>query len=205
MTQPIGPSDIDFVVRLSTTTLQGNDLDWSAKAGPLDWTRWELLAHMADDLFGYAAQLGVPNARVYVPFGTTADRPGAPDEAVHVQDGAGLDGALLVFESTGALLAAMVARASESARAHHVWGQPDRAGVAAMGIVEVLVHMNDLTVGTQTQWSPPPELCARILDRLFPDVEVGADPWESLLWATGRFESDERPKRVEWRWYGDVR
>lgn len=202
MTQPLGPSDVDAVVESAIATLTDADLDWSAPAGSLDWTRWELLGHMADDLFGYAEQLGAPGITGYVPFLLSSVRAGAPNETIHVADDAGVDGAMQVLRSTGAMLSGVVARAADSTRAHHVYGASDRTGFAAMGIVEVLVHMYDLTVDTDTSWEPSSELCARVLARLFPDVELGAEPWQTLLWATGRVELGDRPRRESWRWYG---
>lgn len=202
MTQPLGPSDVDAVVGSAIATLTDADLDWSATAGSLDWTRWELLGHMADDLFGYAAQLGAPGITGYVPFLLSSVRAGAPNETIHVADDAGVDGAMQVLRSTGAMLSGVVARTSDSARAHHVWGASDRTGFAAMGIVEVLVHMHDLTVDTDTSWEPSSDLCGRVLARLFPDVEVGPAPWHTLLWATGRVELEGLPRRESWRWYG---
>lgn len=104
MTQPLGPSDGDAVVGSAIATLTDADLDWSATAGSLDWTRWELLGHMADDLFGYAAQLGAPGITGYVPFLLSSVRAGAPNETIHVADDAGVDGAMQVLRSTGAML-----------------------------------------------------------------------------------------------------
>ncbi|KAA0025045.1 hypothetical protein FOY51_01055 [Antrihabitans cavernicola] len=201
----MGAAEIDAVVESAIVTLSGADLDWSAVAGSLEWTRWELLGHMADDLFGYAAQLGAPGITTYVPFLLSRVRADAPNETIHIADDAGVDGAMQVLRSTGSMLAGVVDRTADSARAHHVWGASDRTGFAAMGIVEVLVHMHDLTVDTDTVWSPSPELCAAVLVRLFPDVDVGDDPWQSLLWATGRVDLADRLHRESWRWDGAVR
>jgi len=48
-------------------------------------------------------------------------------------------------------------------------------------------------------------VCARTLYRLFPDAPGGSEPWETLLWATGRAELPGRERRAEWRWYGEPR
>ena len=61
-----------------------------------------------------------------------------------------------------------------------------------MGIVETLVHTHDLAAGLGLDWTPPAELCARTLARLFPDAPEDADPWTALLWCTGRAELPAR-------------
>ncbi len=67
------------------------------------------------------------------------------------------------------------------------------------------MHTHDLAAGLGLGWEPPAEVCARVLDRLFPDVPAGAAPWPTLLWATGRIALPGRPRRSKWRWDGTVR
>ena len=56
------------------------------------------------------------------------------------------------------------------------------------------------TLGVTLQ--PPADLCQRAIDRLFPDLPEHPDPWERLLWATGRAALPGHPKRESWRWDG---
>lgn len=65
----------------------------------------------------------------------------------------------------------------------------DAASSAAMGLVETLVHTHDLARGLGLDWDPPAEICARVLNRLFPDAPRGTEPWATLLWVTGRAEA----------------
>ncbi|UGT62606.1 maleylpyruvate isomerase N-terminal domain-containing protein [Nocardia asteroides] len=131
----------------------------------------------------------------------TSRRPGGPVNMIHADRAAGPEGLLRVLAACGALLAAMVRVTPPDVRAHHVYGVSDAEGFAAMGLVETLVHTHDLARGLDLPWTPPAELCARALHRLFPDVTV-ADPWPTLLWATGRAELPDRARRTDWRWYG---
>ncbi|MFI6638922.1 hypothetical protein [Streptomyces sp. NPDC050504] len=71
-----------------------------------------------------------------------------------------------------------------------------------MGVVEALVHAYDITRGLDCAQEPPEDLSERALARLFPDVPVVGAPWSTLLWATGRTETPDRPRRIDWRWHG---
>jgi hypothetical protein len=109
---------------------------------------------------------------------------------------------LQVLEVSGALLVAMVRTTSSRVRAYHSDGVSDPEGFAAMGIVETLVHTDDLAEGLGLAWAPPADLCSRALARLFPDAPRTTDPWPTLLWATGRAELPGHPRLTTWRWYG---
>lgn len=183
------------------------DADWDVPAGSLEWTCWETGEHLADDLFSYAAQLAPaqPPLGTHVPFAWGRERPGAPANAIRADRTAGVAGLLQVLEATGAMLAAIVATRGPEVRAHHVFGVSDPEGFAAMGIVETLVHTYDIAEGLGLTWTPPADLCRRVLHRLFPDVPPGAEPWATLRWATGRGELPGQPVVTGWRWYGTVR
>jgi Mycothiol maleylpyruvate isomerase N-terminal domain len=177
------------------------DKDWHVPAGSLDWDCWETIEHVCDDLFSYAGQLGAKPLDRYVPFGTKERRPGGPDETIYADPDAGVDGLLLALRACGALLAAMVKTSPPDVRAHHGWGVSDPEGFAAMGVVEVLVHMHDIAKGLGIEWSPDADLCRRALARLFPEAPANADPWQTLLWATGRGELPGRERLSSWRWH----
>ena len=56
---------------------------------------------------------------------------------------------------------------------------------------------------TQATWTTR-DVCARVLARMFPEHDLsGVDPWDGLLWATGRADLPGR-NRVGpgWRWHG---
>ncbi|MFD7551383.1 hypothetical protein ACFV0R_20500 [Streptomyces sp. NPDC059578] len=204
---PVDAEDVTTAVRLSVDALAtAGDRDWSARAASLDWDCWETTEHLADDLFAYAVQLGprTPPLDTEVPFSFTPSRPGGPALAVRADRAAGPAGLLQVLEASGALLAAVVHTSAPGTRAHHVFGVSDPEGFAAMGVVETLVHTRDVAEGLGgVDWKPPADLCLRVLARLFPDVTVGADPWRTLLWATGRAKLPDRARRTAWRWYAE--
>ena len=202
-------ADVDLAVRLSVTALgAGLDADWSAPAGALEWDCWETVEHLSDDLFSYAAQLGpaAPPSRDHVPFRWQRERDGGPANAIFADRAAGPAGLLQVLDACGALLTGVVATKSPAVRAFHVFGTADPEGFAAMGVVETLVHTHDAAAGLGVSWTPPADLCARALARLFPDTppaDEGAGPWQVLLWATGRADLPGRPRPSSWRWYGE--
>ncbi|MGQ4385600.1 hypothetical protein [Streptomyces sp. SAS_270] len=200
--------DLDRAVQLAVAVLRkAPPAAWDAKAGSLEWYCWETVEHLSDDLFAYAAQLGpkAPPLDGEVPFVWESRRPGGPANVIHADRGSGPAGLLQVLEASGGLLIAMVRTTPPQVRAHHGFGISDPEGFAAMGIVETLVHTYDLCQGLGLAWSPPADLCARVLARLFPNAPESTDPWPTLLWATGRAELPGHPRLTTWRWDGTVR
>ncbi|GGN63041.1 hypothetical protein GCM10011579_030870 [Streptomyces albiflavescens] len=205
---PVTADDLDLAVQLAVATLrEAPPVAWDGKAGSLEWDCWETVEHLSDDLFAYAAQLGpkTPPLDSEVPFVWESRRPGGPANAIHANREAGPAGLLQVLEASGALLVAMVRTTPPQTRAHHAFGISDPEGFAAMGIVETLVHTHDLAQGLGLAWSPPADLCARVLARLFPDAPESTDSWPTLLWTTGRTELPGRPRLTTWRWHGTPR
>jgi len=195
--------DVRQAVRLAVAALrEGIAANWDAPAGSLEWSCWDTVEPLSDDLFTYAAQLGPekPPLTTGVPFTYTRRQPGGPENAIFTDPESGPTGLLQVLDVGGALLAAMVDTTPPSARAWHPFGVSDPEGFAAMGVVETLVHMHDVAEGLGLPWVPPSGLCARVLKRLFRDVAMDAEPWPALLWATGRTELPGRPRRSSWRW-----
>ncbi|WP_346101087.1 maleylpyruvate isomerase N-terminal domain-containing protein [Nonomuraea maheshkhaliensis] len=205
-TAPVTADDLDEIVGLAVAVLADTtEPAWNAKAGDLEWTCWETAEHLADDLFAYAVQLGLTTGPldVYVPFAAQSRRSGGPRNSVHADRASGVTGLMQVLQSSGALLSAMVRTAPPHARAHHVFGPADAESSAAMGLVETLVHTHDLAQGLGLGWDPPGEICARVLNRLFPDAPRDTEPWATLLWATGRAELAGRPRLTRWRWHNE--
>ncbi|MER7839363.1 GNAT family N-acetyltransferase [Streptomyces sp. NPDC096040] len=171
------------------------DRDWTeVKAGRLEWNCHETAVHVADDLVAYAANLAGRAQDAYVPFELKLD------------DGTDNSGLLHVVETTGALLAATVRTTSRAIRAFHPYPfrSADRVGFAAMGIAEVLLHTHDMAEGLGVPYRPSDELAESVLTLLFPHVQPGPTPWETLLWATGRGELPGRAPVTEWRWRNNL-
>ncbi|NNJ08076.1 hypothetical protein HHX38_28685 [Streptomyces sp. PKU-MA01144] len=204
---PVTADDVQHAVRLALTTLRAAlRADWDTRAGALEWTCWETVEHLADDLFAYAAQLGPesPPLDGDVPFDCGTRRAGGPAGTLFADRAAGPRGLLQMLDACGGMLTAMVRTAPAETRAHHTFGTSDAEGFAAMGVVETLVHTHDVAQGLGLPWSPPAGLCARVLARLFPYAPADTDRWETLLWATGRGELPGRERLESWRWHGAV-
>ncbi len=200
--------DVTRVAGLARETLAAaTDLDWQKPAGGLEWSCWETVEHMSDDLFAYAAQLGPadPSMTTHVPFGWQRRRAGGPPLTIFVDPAEGPAGLLQVFETCGAMLAAMVNAVPPARLSFHTYGPSDASGFAAMGVVEVLVHMHDVATGLDLTWSPPSDLCTAALRRLFPSAPSDRDPWLTLLWATGRVDLPGLPMQTSWTWDGTPR
>ncbi|GHG72836.1 hypothetical protein GCM10018779_48520 [Streptomyces griseocarneus] len=202
---PVTPEDLEDVVRQAVAVLRRAPQErWGEKAGSLEWDCWETVEHLADDMFCYATQLAPHSGALngYVPFLMTRQREGGPNETLHAERDAGVDGLVQVLEASAGLLVAMVRTRPPETRAHHSYGASDPEGFTAMGIVEALVHVHDIAAGLGVAWQPDAGVCERVLRRLFRDLPVGDDPWQTLLWATGRLELPGLPRRESWRWNG---
>ncbi|MFE0464015.1 hypothetical protein ACFW1A_32650 [Kitasatospora sp. NPDC058965] len=179
--------------------------DWSVPARESDWTCWEALEHLADCLLAYGLQLGPRRAPLdhWVPLAWAHRREGDPGTAIAVDRADGPAGLLEAIAATGGLAAAVVAARGADVRAQHAYGIADPEGFAAMGVVETLVHGYDVCAALAVDLQPSAGLCARTLARLFPEVPAGEDPWQVLLWATGRIDLPGRGegRRTFTRWH----
>ena len=205
MTDTPGPITADDLLAVGEAVVAvldaGRDGDWDARAGDLTWSCWETVEHLADDWFDYAAQLNTTGVRV--PFEAESRTPEGPPNTIRAEREEGVDGLIAVCRSMVFVHAAVVRAAPPNALDHHVYGAADPEGSAAMGCIEGLVHAHDVAQGLGVEFTGDPDLSARVLARLFPDVEPTGDPWADLLWATGRLDTPDRPRRGEWRWWND--
>lgn len=184
--------DLDAAVASVVAGLrQMTDLDWSVRAGGLEWDCWHTAEHIGDCLLSFAAQLVAQPRDRYVRFMASADKDASAAEVLEFA------------EVGGRILAATVRACGPEARAYHPSGQADPEGFTAMGCVEVLLHGDDIARGLGLALDPPRDVCARVLARLFPDAArelAGVDPWAALRWSTGRIELPGRPQRDGWQW-----
>jgi hypothetical protein len=167
------------------------DRDWSVPAGPVEWSCRRTAEHIADDLVSYAAQVASERQDGYVAI------------EARIEDRADARDVLEVVTTAGRLLAAAVAAAPATARGWQPAGMGDAEAFAAMGIVEVLAHTHDIAQGLGVGWSPPADLAAMTLQRLFPDRPDHPDPYAALLWCTGRGELPGKARKTRWRWWND--
>jgi hypothetical protein len=203
MPGPVTADDVLRTVELTVAVLDaGRDGDWSARAGDLDWSCWETVEHLADDWFDYAAQLALPG-ETRVPMEAEARTPDGPPNTIRAEQEEGVDGLIAVCRSMAALHAAVVRTAPATARDHHVYGVADPEASAAMGVIEGLLHTHDVARGLGVPFAGDADLAERVLHRLLPEVERTDDPWTDLLWASGRLDTPDRPRRTDWRWTND--
>jgi hypothetical protein len=167
--------------------------DWQVRAGDTDWTCRDMLDHLVHGVTGYAGLLIVRPVDRYIGL-----RAGIHPEA-------DVPAAIEAVQIAASLLATMVRVTDPGARAFHSWGTSDRTGFAAMGATELLVHGHDITRSLGLQWTPPDDLAAQALARLFPDAPTGHPPSATLLWCTGRHDLPGLPRVTNWQWHGALR
>ena len=169
------------------------DLDWSVPAQGLTWDCRATAEHLADTLLSYALLVTGRRQESYLPVMAILEKE---------TDAAGIVAAL---RGVGTLLSSVLVTTPSEVVVWHPYGRADLTAVAGMGIVETLVHTWDIATGLGVPFTPDSDLCADALARIFPDVLVDADPWATLLWATGRGELPGRAARAgDWRWINDL-
>ncbi|TWP35326.1 hypothetical protein [Leekyejoonella antrihumi] len=170
--------------------------DWkNANARDLNWSVWDTVVHVNDDLYFYAAQILLADRSDYVCFELAPDDHATPDRL------------LAAMNMNAQLLAAAATVTHPQSLGQHVYGASDPAGFAAMGVVELLVHTFDAIRGLEplSQWRPPESLARAVLARLFPHrprMTPDAGQGHMLLYVTGRSPLGELARLTEWRWYG---
>lgn len=162
--------------------------DWSVPAGELEWDCLRTLNHACNALQIYSVNLAMQTterkARV---------RDHDPDNEVEV--------VLNATEASAAVLSRVAEAAPPGARGAHFAGQADAIGFIAMGCDEVLIHGYDVSSGLGVPFAPSPDLCARLIRRLFPWADPGDDPWATLLWCNGRAALPGVERQERWGWW----
>ncbi|MEU6859207.1 hypothetical protein AB0B28_10110 [Glycomyces sp. NPDC046736] len=194
---------VEAAVAFTAEALRGAPEEaWGNRAGPMDCDCWDALDHLNNGVFSYAFRLAPPVPEEWRPS-ILWDRGGDRPLPIVTDRELGPEAGLAVLLNVGGLVSAVVETRPDSARAFHVWGTADPEGFAAMGVVETLAHAFDIATGLGVECSPPAELVAPALARLFPEAPTGTDPWPTLLWATGRGELDGFERRgSDWTWHG---
>ena len=164
-------------------------LDWSTRAGDLEWTCRKALDHSIDALLWYAGNLAML---------TTEPRQ-------HVRDGdanGSIDRLLNAFVSAGHILARVAEATPPGGRGYHDLGMADATGFLAMASDEALVHGYDICSGLGLELRPPSDIPERVVSRLFPWAPENEDPWARLLWCNGRVALPEHDRLgPEWVWW----
>ena len=190
MNEIVGPEDVRAAATACREALSGLvDLDWSVRAGGLDWSCRHTLEHIPNTQISYASQLALA-AKERLPRAS-----GGQDQLTVAE-------LLLSVEVNAAVLEHVVRAAPASARAYHSAGMADPSGFAAMGCDEMLIHTADIAGGFGVEFRPPEDLCRRVLARLFPWATTYDGYWDHLLWANGRIALPGMGHQDEnWRWH----
>jgi hypothetical protein len=147
--------------------------DWSVQAGPLEWDVERTITHMLGATAKYTLYLA---SRCQHFIGLTVRRwPDATNDEV-------IDSVVPV--ATG--LAAVAAVTPPGVRAFHATGPSSAADYVGRACVELLVHTDDALSGLGVAFTPPADLCRRVLAQQYPDATGAGDSWPGLLAATGR-------------------
>ncbi len=186
----VTPEDLEASIDRAVTVLgRGAGRDWSAPAGRVRWSCSRTLFYAADDQVAYAGQLVARARDDYLPFRLRQVR-GTPPPRL-----------LELLQGMGALLTTTARATPAHVRAYHPHGMADVEGFLAMGVAEVLLHTHDIAQGLGLSYTPDPDTCARVVARLHRDLEPHDDPWQLLLWATGRGDLPGRRPVRRWRWW----
>ena len=192
MIDMVGPEDVRAAAVICRQALSGVvDLDWSGRAGELDWSCRRTLEHISNAPLIYASELAfTAEERLSIVYGPRGE------DQLTIPD------LLLSVEVNAAILEHVIRTAPASARAfHHAW-MVDPSGFAGMACDEILIHTADIASGFEIEFQPPEELSSRVLTRLFPEAPTGVAPCEALMWANGRTALPESglPRDENWRW-----
>jgi uncharacterized protein (TIGR03083 family) len=188
-------NDLDRAVDSLIAALSpGTDRDWQIPAGTLEWTCRFTAEHAAHCLQTYAIQLASRTPTHYVSFYSRALKDATNAEVLEF------------LSASGRLLASAVRAADPSDRGFHPFGTADPEGTAGMGCIELLIHGGDIAAGLGLPFEPPPDICAWILTRMFPNhpppSSPATSPWTTLQWATGRLSLPNLPDvPTTWRWH----
>jgi uncharacterized protein (TIGR03083 family) len=167
--------------------------DWTRIAGELDWDCRAVLEHMTIALDRYALYLAGP-ASERLPFQMSF----SPESSI-------VD-ILRALELRAAVLCQVARSTPAGTRGYHSYGRPDAEGYLAMGCIELLIHADDIARGLGTTFTPPTDLVARVLERLFPWAPTDVDPWLSMQWVTGRIDLPGRSRvGPDWAWHASPR
>ncbi|MCE9622654.1 MAG: maleylpyruvate isomerase N-terminal domain-containing protein [Actinomycetia bacterium] len=174
----------DCIALLASTT----DRDWNTNVPGLDLTVAQVVAHIADTCLWYAIDLAAAGSDLKI-VEHKVNPSGAPADLVEA------------MRTYATIVASVIDSTPPDVRGFHPFGMADPCGFAAMACDEMLIHTDDAARGLGLTFEPNRDLVEQVLRRLFPWVEVEADPWQLLQWANGRTAFEGHPKLERWRWH----
>ena len=174
MPQALTPDDVVAAALAVEAALRpAAGRDWSVQAGPLEWDVEQTITHMLGATAKYTLYLASQCQHF---IGLTVRRwPDATNDEV-------IDS--IVPVATG--LAAVASVTPPEVRAFHATGPSSAADYVGRACVELLVHTDDALSGLGLAFTPPADLCQRVLAQQYPDAPEAGDSWLGLRVATGR-------------------
>lgn len=167
---------------LATARLHDSvDVDWSSRAGVLDWTCRQTIDHLIDCLFSYALQIAAGSPGPFLPF----------EELHALPDATNMD-LLAGLQGVGELFCRALEAAPSGTCAGDGLVELSAEGWAQRGAYELLVHTHDVLSGLGESFVPPGALCSWVaaseglwmLDRN--RAALARTSWETLLVGSGR-------------------
>jgi hypothetical protein len=174
--------EVAVLVGLSLEALADvRDIDWSSRAGVLEWSCWQTADHLMDCIFSYALQIGAQAQSGYIPIEELHAKPEAdPGDLI-----AGLRGVTSLFLG-------VVRDAPRNLTASDGVLQLALSDWCARMSYELAVHTHDVISGLTGVFVPLLQICRAILesDSLWmldrEQANAESDPWLALLRGSGR-------------------
>ncbi len=179
-------SSLQQSARASTSFLSRTlELDWDSPIPDMTWSVREVVAHISEVLLWYSTDLSAEKSELST-MNIEVRSTGDPVDL------------LRTITASSSMLGYVVDGVPPGHRGWHLDGLADSTGFAAMGCDEILIHTDDAALGLGLEFEPSEVLSQAVLRRLFPWAPKDTDTWETLLWANGRRELDDRPRQVRW-------
>jgi hypothetical protein len=164
----------------------GEDRDWTARAGTLEWSCARTANHAIDTLIAPAFFLASRRTDRYPDGGWSPGDDATPDRFIDA------------VEMGARLLGGAVAGADADATAL-LFRRPPTVGAPAdfapRGALELVLHAQDVCRGLGVDLQPPREACEHLRQHVegwpfwgsyWPNLSMTGDPWIDLLTSTGR-------------------
>jgi hypothetical protein len=179
----ITPDSVHAAAAVVVAALRpGAAADWSARAGDLEWSVDQTIAHMTGAAGKYALYLASRSAR-YIAVRVWPETDATRQERLEA------------IEGCAAALAGVASAAPEDAVGFHVTGMRNARQFLTLACFELLVHGYDVTRGLDLPYEPPEDLSRLVIEHCFPGQAIGERPaWPLLVWLSGR----PHPAATEW-------
>lgn len=170
----IRPDSVEAAAAAVIAALRpGVDADWSVRAGDLDWSVDQTIAHMTGAPAKYAFYLSSRSAR-YIAVRVLPEEDATREERLDA------------IHASASALAGVAATAPDDACGFHVTGMRNAEQFLGMACNELLVHTYDVTCALGLPYEPPEELCQTVIEHCYPGRDQQRPVWPFLVWLSGR-------------------